>query len=215
MSFAKKHKKAIIAVSVVAAVIVLCVVGFVVYLYTLPLYKDIKYDRAIAIAKKEFKLEKVLWITDHPEILSSEPNDELYKKTSGSYNYGIVGIKDGEEIFIIVPSNPKSKKPFITTWGLDYSFAQIAEKFNECSAQYVADVPDDYYSLGHSSYIQLSCDEPTLDAFAKIYIGNEIDELYERLDINAVFEYRWKENGIRHDCMVTQEKGELKAYTSY
>ena len=149
----------------------------------------------MAIAKKEFKLDKVLWVAYNGERLSAEPYDELYDKISGRYNYGVVGEKDGEEVFIIVPSHPKKFKPFITTWALEYSFTEIVEKFNECGAQYVADVPKDYYAAGIGSYIDF-----------------ELDELQPITEL--VFKYRRDEGKMCYDYYVWIEDGELKSDVS-
>lgn len=190
-SFMKKHNISIIVVSVITTII-LAFVGFYVYSYVYSLNHDIKADRAVAIAKKEFKLDKVLWVAYHGERLSAESWDELYDKISGRYEYGIVGEKDGEEVYIIVPSHPKKYKPFITTWAPDYSFTEIVDKFNEMGAQYVADVPKDYYAAGIGSYIDF-----------------DLDELQPITEL--VFSYRRYDGNVYYDYYVWIEDGELKS----
>ena len=197
-SFAKEHKKAAIAISVIVAVVAALILGFGIFSLCSHIYSldhDIKYDRAMAIAKKEFKLDKILWITDNPLSLSTKSDDEFNVKNPGRYEYGIVGEMNGEEVFIIVQSDTKRNKPFIATWGLDYSFTEIVEKFNELGAQYVADVPKDYYAAGIDSYIK--------------YYPNENPS-----DARVVFTYSRKDGKMRYNYYVTIEDGELKTDVS-
>lgn len=170
---------------------------------------NMKYNDAIAIAKKEFGCEKILWIVDSAMLYKGEYEIIEYRS---NLIYYVVGEKDGEEIYITVLSNIKQEKPFVTTWNLDYSFTQIVEKFNEYGANYVADVPDDYYSLGHDKYIDLLYGID-LNGLASYYdVGGDDDVFYERLDVKVVFEYSWKIGETKHSCIITQENGELKVY---
>ncbi len=199
-------KKAVLSVPILICVVCL--------MLTSCASQDIKYNEAIAIAKQDFGCEKVLWIQSGALILETKPGDEIPVYSLRShYAFYVVGEKDGKEIYIVIPSNPNLDKPYTATWGLDYSFSQIVDKFNENGAQYVADVPGDYYSVKHSSYINLIVGSDTIRDFAEYYnVDGNYDSFYECLDIKAVFEYRWEKDGKEYRCMVTQENGELKSY---
>lgn len=208
LDFAKKHK---IITTLLLTPILLCTVCLMLVSCA---SQDIKYNEAIAIAKQDFGCEKILWIQSGALILETKPEEEIPVYSLRShYAYYIVGEKEGKEVYIVVPSNPDLDKPYTATWGLDYSFTQIVEKFNENEAQYVADVPDDYYSVNRDSYINLIVNRDTIRDFAEYYnVNDNYDSFYECLDVKLVFEYRWEVEGNEHRCMVAQENGELKAY---
>lgn len=204
-SFAKRYK---IILAAILAPIFICIVCLSLVSCT---PQDIKYDEAIRIAKKDFGCEKILWIEDNALILST--GEPTVVKMRSHYSFYVVGEKDGEEIYIVIPSTPELDEPYIATWALDYSFAQIVEKFNEYGAKYVADVPDDFYSTSFNDYIDLVVAEFMIKILADNYeVGADGDAFYERLDVKAAFYYRWQEDGFDHNCIVTQENGELKAY---
>lgn len=208
LDFAKKHK---IITTLLLTPILLCIVCLMLVSCA---SQDIKYNEAIAIAKQDFGCDKILWIQSGALILETKPGEKIpvYSLRS-NYAYYVVGEKDGEEMYIVVPSTPDLDKPYTTTWGLDYSFTQIVEKFNDFGAQYVANVPDDYYSLKHSNYINLIVNTDTIRDFAEYYnVDDNYDSFYECLDVKLVFEYRWEVEGNEYRCMVAQENGELKAY---
>ena len=210
--FIKRHK---IAVIVISSALLVCIVGFIVFIAILPRDNDIKYNEAVALARKQFGLDKVLWIDAHASVFSSDPNAELTPSNMRShYAYYVVGEKDGAEIYCVVPSNPLLEKPFLTTWNLDYTFSQIVEKFNEQGARYIADVPNDYYDREFSSYIRLLVGSDLNRGMIERYsIDGGYSAFYERLDVKAVFSYEWKDDdNITRRCIVAQENGELKAY---
>lgn len=203
MSFAKRIK---IAAAVVLTPILVCIGGLML---TACSPQDIKYDEAMSIAKKDFGCEKILWITDSV-ALTNDPWDTIKDKINRAhYSFYVVGEKDGKEVYIIIPS-PQIEDPFVTTWALDYSFKQVVDKFNENGAQYVADVPDNYYSR-QFSYIKLLEGEDQIKQLSNYYFDDS-DALYKRLDVKAFFEYEWEADGNRYSCIVTQENGELKTY---
>ena len=206
--FVKKHKAVAAAIF---APILICIVGFMLIACT---PQDIKADDAIAIAKKDFGCDKVLWIDTDALIFDHEPGSELTTQYTlrSHYAYYVVGEKDGKEIYIIIPSNPKQEKPYIATWNLDYSFTQIVEKFNEHGARYVADVPDDYYSVSVNSYISIHVGQRINGLATHYEVGIDDDAFYESLDVKVVFEYIWEEEGNIHSCIVIQESGQLKSY---
>ena len=208
LSFAKKHK---VVATLLLAPILFCIVCLMLISCA---SQDIKYNEAIAIAKQYFGCEKVLWIQSGALILETKPEEKIPVYSLRShYAYYVIGEKDGKEIYIVIPSSPELDKPYTATWGLDYTFTQIVEKFNDFGAQYVADVPDDYYSVNRGSYINLIVNSDTIRDFAEYYnVNDNYDSFYECLDVKAVFEYRWKVDGNEHRCMVAQENGELKAY---
>lgn len=201
-------KRLKIVAAVILTPILVCIVGLML---TACSPQDIKYDKAISIAKKDFGCEKILWIGSSATVLSGDSWDKIKDKIGGThYSFYVVGEKDGEEVYIIIPS-PQIKDPFITTWALGYSFKQVVEKFNENGAQYVIDVPDDYYSR-QFTYIDLRAGI-SLNGLAEYYdVGCDDEAFRERLDVEAVFEYIWEEDGNEYCCIVTQENGELKAY---
>ena len=169
--------------------------------------RDIKYYKAIAIAKKFFGFEKILWIGDRCVPYEGMP------QTMGAWHYlfYIVGKKDGEEVYLVIPS-PQTEEAFVPTWSLDYSFKQIVEEFNKLGANYVTDVPDDYYSKGHDSYIDIVVNENYINRLAEFYEVDEPETFYERLDVKAVFDYRRIENDVIHDYLVAQIDGKLVSY---
>lgn len=173
--------------------------------------RDLSYREAIEIAKKDFGCDKILWIQTNALVLETKP-DEIPSLRS-HYSYYIVGEKNGKEIDIVVPSNPDLEEAYISTWGLDHSFTQIVEKFNDFGAHYIADVPDDYDPAGRDRPIELFADRDTITHLAEYYNADG-ELLYDRLDLKAIFEYRWEADGVAHRCMVFQEGGELKAYES-
>lgn len=203
MNFVKRHRTAVI---LLLAPILFCIVCSMLVSC---IDNDIKYDKAISIAKKDFGCEKILWIDTGAEILCT--GVPTVSKWRSHYVYYVVGEKDGEEIYILIPSDPELEKPIVTSWSLDYSFAQVVEKINECGAQYVAEVPDDYYNV-KKDYIRL-CKGDEINRLAKYYdVGDSEDSFYERLDVKAVFYYQWEDGEYIRNCIVTQESGELKAY---
>ncbi|MCH5155348.1 MAG: hypothetical protein J1F69_01965 [Clostridiales bacterium] len=168
---------------------------------------DIKYDDAISIAKKKFGVEKLLWIGS-PAV----PSKEMPQKIGAwHYYYYVIGEKDGKEIYIVIPS-PQTEEAFVTTWSLDYTFKQIVEEFNKLGAGYVIDVPDDYYSKGHDSYIDIVVNENYINRLAEFYEVDEPETFYERLDVKAVFGYRRVDDEYIHDYMVAQIDGKLVSY---
>lgn len=208
LDFAKKHK---IITTLLLTPILLCTVCLMLVSCA---SQDIKYNEAIVIAKQDFGCEKILWIQSGALILETKSEEKIpvYSLRS-NYAYYVVGEKDGKETYIVVPSSPKLDKPYTAIWGLDYSFTEIVEKINDFDAQYIADVPDDYYSVNRGSYINLIVNRDTIRDFAEYYnVNDDYDSFYECLDVKAVFEYRWKVDGNEHRCMVAQENGELKAY---
>lgn len=206
--YSKKNK---LIATVMLAPMLFLIVCFMLVSCTLD--QDIKYDKAISIAKKDFGVEKILWIETGALILSVEPGDEKTpNKIRSNYAYYVVGEKDGEEIYIIVPSNPKQAEPYETTWSLDYTFKQIVEELNRLGAEYVIDVPDDYYSKSFDSYIDIEKGENYINSLAEFYEVDEPETFYERLDVKAVFDYRRIEDNIIHDYMVAQIAGELVSY---
>ncbi len=213
LDFVKRHKIAVIVVSFATIVLV---VGFIVLISLLPHDDELNRDDAIKLAIKEYGLDKVLWIDAHASVFSSDPNAELTPSNLRShYAYYIIGEKDGEEIYCVVPSNPLLEKPYLTTWNLKYTFSQIIDKFNEHGAGYVIDLSYNN-SVEYSSRISIYMDEKTINGYAQDYddiIVGENDNLYERLDIKVVFFYQWSNDDNKDfSCIVTQENGELKAY---
>lgn len=211
--FIKRHK---IAVIVISSALLVCIIGFIVFIAILPRDNDIKYNEAVALARKQFGLDKVLWIDTHAGVFSRDPNAELTPSNMRShYAYYVVGEKDGAEIYCVVPSNPLLEKPYLTTWNLKYTFSQIIDKFNEHGAGYVIDLSYNN-SVEYSSRISIYVDEKTINGYAQDYddiIVGENDNLYERLDIKVVFFYQWSNDDNKDfSCIVTQENGELKAY---
>lgn len=202
--------------TVILAPILICLVVISLTACIFPHEDEISYNQAIAIAKKDFGCDKILWINTNAAVLSGDPLDTLYEKLNrNKYEYYVVGEKDGEEIYIIVPDAPKRNKPFVTTWAFDYSFSQIVEKFNECGVQYVADVPDDYYSENLDSHIKVDGEKDLIKRRASYYIDDvdvDLEMFYESLDVKALFLYEWDVGENRQGCIVVQENGELKAY---
>ena len=198
-SYSKKHK-------LIATVILAPMLFLIVCLMLVACDPDIKYDEAIAIAKKDFGVEKVLWVAYTPALALSKDGPRVI----GAWHYAncIVGEKDGEEIFIVIPS-PQTEESFIATWNLDYTFKQIVEEFNKLGAEYIIDVPDDYYSKRHDSYIDIVVKENNVNRLAEFYEVDEPETFYERLDVKVVFTYRRLDDGIIHDYMVTQIDGKL------
>ena len=176
--------------------------------------RDIKYDDAVRIAKRNFKCDKVLWISSKSALILREgfgDGDSVYRMRS-HYAYYVVGEKEGMEVYIVIPSDPILEDPYTTTWGLNYTFTEIVERFNEHGAQYVADVPDDYYSQTFDKYISLRAGI-SLKGMASYYdVGGDDDEFFERLDTKAVFEYSWEEDGYIKSVIVAQENGKLTSY---
>ena len=211
LNYIKKHK---IVSTLLFIPTLLCIVCLM--LVSCGAGDNMKYNDAIAIAKTDFGCDKILWIDSYALMPSLDSyvlvqqKDESADKMRSPYAYYVVGEKAGEEIYIVIPSAAELEKSVITTWSLDYSFTQIVEKFNENGAQYIADVPDDYYSR-QGSYIKLWNDEERINELSKYYFEGS-DVLYERLDVKAFFEYKWEEDGYLHSCIVTQEDGELKSY---
>lgn len=205
MNFTGFAKKCRTAVAAVLAALFVCLSCFALVACTPN--KDIKYDKAIVIAKLQFGVQKVLWISD--DILDSrEP--QVYRLRC-HYAFYIVGEKDGKEIYVVVPSSPTVEKPFVTTWCLDYTFKQVVEEFNKLGANYVADVPDDYYSA-IGSYIKIVGVEDGIDRIANAYKIDEPETFYDRLDAKWVFSYRRTDDNIMHDYIVAQTNGELVSY---
>lgn len=208
MSFIGRAKKIKSAVTSVLAAVLLCVIGSAL---TACSPQDIKYDDAIAIAKKDFGCEKILWIDSGAEILSTGVPTE--NTSPAHYSFYVVGEKDGKEVYILIPSPPTVEKPHVSEWKFDYTFTQIVDKLNKCGARYVIQVPDDYYSAKRSSFAELLTGQK-LNGIAGYYeVGCSDDEFYERLDVKAAFQYVWIADGNINSCIITQESGQLKSYT--
>ena len=208
-SFIKRHKYAV-AVASVVIIILIAFITFIIVMAVLWSDGDVNRDKAISIARKEFGCEKVLWIchTNGSEFIDKASNRE--NVDFGKYAFCIVGQKEGEEIFIIIPAEYKRDKPYIATWPFDYSFTQIAEKFIELGAPYDGEKFDKYPSL-----ISLNDNEDMIKRESEYYCdvtGVSSDEFYARLDVKAIFSARWEIDYRSYNCIVAQENGELKAY---
>ncbi len=210
--FIKRHKFAV-AVASVVIIILIAFITFIVVMAVLWGNSDVKYDEAVVRAKREFGLDKVLWIDDSLAFVNEQDLESLDAKFYSKYAYFVIGEKENKEIYIMVSHNPK-EKPIIASWNLNYTFTQIVEKFNENGAEYVANVPNDYYDREFSSYIQLLVGSDLNRGMIERYsIDGGYSAFYERLDVKAVFSYEWKDDdNITRSCIVAQENGELKAY---
>lgn len=208
-SFIKRHKIAVIIVSVLI-IILIALTTFIIVVAVLWRDDDVRRDKAISIAEKEFGCERVLWIcytngSDFIDRASNRENVDL-----GKYAFCVVGQKAGEEIFIIIPADYKRDKPYIATWPFDYSFTQIAEKFIELGAPYDEEKFDKYPNM-----IELEDKEDMIKRKSEYYrdvTGVSSDVFYARLDIKALFSAQWERDNRSYSCIVTQENGELKAY---
>ncbi len=208
-SFIKRHKFAV-AVASVVIIILIAFITFIIVMAVLWSDGDVKRDKAISIARKEFGCEKVLWIchTNGSDFIDKASNRE--NVDFGKYAFCIVGQKEGEEIFIIIPAEYKRDKPYIATWPFDYSFTQIAEKFIELGAPYVEKEFEKYPNL-----IDFEDKEDMIKRESAYYYdvaGVSSDVFYSRLDVKAIFSARWESDNRIFNCIVTQENGELKAY---
>lgn len=206
-SWINRNTIIIIAIFSTLAAIMVAVGVILIFLYFLPHEDDINRIQAIAIAKKDFGCDKVLWVNSNAVALSNEPENKLNDLVNRSHwVYFVVGEKDGVETYILIPSEPNRINPFVTAWVFDYSFSQIVDKFNECGAQYVYDPTKDFDNMtaiaGSSLKKLTGYDDDGVDG----------ETFYERLDVKAVFHYYWYEDDILYNCIVTQESGELKAY---
>ncbi len=172
---------------------------------------DINTSEAIKIAEKDFGCEKILWIDTGALLLSQEPGSEpqVYEFRS-HYTYYVVGEKDGQEVYIIIPCSPEIEKPYLTTWCLDHTFSEVVDKFNENGANYIIAVPQkDVYR----NFIKFEAGPEYIKEYAEFYnVGCDGDEFYDRLDVKGVFTYQWSDGDAVRSCIVTQENGELKAY---
>ncbi len=207
--FIKRHKFAV-AVASVVIIILIAFITFIIVMAVLWSDGDVNRDKAISIARKEFGCEKVLWIchTNGSDFIDKASNRE--NVDFGKYAFCIVGQKEGEEIFIIIPAEYKRDKPYIATWPLDYSFTQIAEKFIELGAPYDEEKFEKYPNLIHFN------DKEDLIKMESSYYydvtGVSSDVFYSRLDVKAIFSARWESDNRIFNCIVAQENGELKAY---
>ncbi len=207
--FIKRHKFAV-AVASVVIIILIAFITFIVVMAVLWSDGDVNRDKAISIARKEFGCEKVLWIchTNGSDFIDKASNRE--NVDFGKYAFCIVGQKEGEEIFIIIPAEYKRDKPYIATWPFDYSFTQIAEKFIELGAPYVEKEFEKYPNL-----IDFEDKEDMIKRESEYYYdvtGVSSDVFYSRLDVKAIFSARWESDNRIFNCIVAQENGELKAY---
>ncbi len=196
----------------IAVTFVACFVGFIVLINFLPHDNDIKSNDAIAIAQYVYGYDKVYWLGANAEILGQDPESEPTPNTMRShYSYYVVGEKAGKEVYLIIPSDPSLEKPFETSWAFDHSFMEIVEKFNEHGANYVA---EETYG-NNKKRINLINYDSAKNAMPQSN-GNATGggTFYERLDVKAIFSYDWTADGYRHNCIVTQEGGELKSYES-
>ncbi|MCH5351825.1 MAG: hypothetical protein J1F39_07655 [Clostridiales bacterium] len=204
-------------IKIIKSVVFVCLASVFVLIFGFAFIacdRDIKYDDAVRIAKRDFKCDKVLWIASRSGLILREgfgDGDTVYRMRS-HYAYYVVGEKEGTEVYIVIPSDPILEDPYTTTWGLNYTFTEIVERFNEHGASYVADVPDDYYSQTFDKYISLRSGKGLKGMTSYYDVGGDDDEFYERLDTKAVFEYSWEEEGYYYSVIVAQEDGELTSY---
>lgn len=211
MSVSRYPKKIKLIATAILAPFFVCIACLMLVSCTLD--KDIKYDKAISIAKKDFGCEKILWIDTNALVLGVEPGSEnTPNRMRSHYTFYVVGEKDGEEIYLVIPSNPKLEKPYESTWCFDFTFKQIVDEFNELGAGYVIDVPDDFYSKSHDNYLDIVVREEYINLMAKNYEIDEPETFYERLDAKVVFSYRRVDNDIIYDYIVAQIDGELVSY---
>lgn len=196
----------------IAAIILLPVLILLVAFTLIACDNDLNYDEAIAIAKRDFGCEKVLWIDTYSGALNLNPGEEkMPVKMRSHYAYYIVGEKAGKEVYIMIPSDPTLEKAYATRWNLDYTFKQIVEKFNEHDANYKIEVPDDYYNVKRN-YIEFIGGEERISRLATYYDVENAETFYERLDVKTVFSYSWQDDESLHDCIVFQIDGELLSY---
>ncbi len=122
-------KKALIAIcSAVLAVLI----AFAVILAVLLSGGERSWDDARKIAKTQFGMQEIWAISGSSASVSTlVKEDEMPKSRSFLY---VLGTKDGQEKFIVVPS-AKDVKPFELAWPLNAFFSEIVGKWNELAGE--------------------------------------------------------------------------------
>lgn len=182
------------------------------------------YDYAIKIAKEKYGCTTILWVDSagfmnnltYYRIFKADgevmKGDFILPPEGGAY---LVGKNNSEtEIFLIVPPQKYVEggskdvyQPYRFEWPFNYSFTEISKFAEENSLQHAADDGTaTQYDKSFSVY----------DKEEKIKSGvalNDIDELYEELDVKFVFTFRLYPNKTDwFDYYVMQKGGELIMY---
>ena len=186
----KRRRNILLATLIPIGVIVGLVIAFFAVLI---INQEYRLDNASKLAKRKFHMDQVIWC----DFVND--NCKLY---SGPWNNLIVGIKKGEEIAVIVPLKiDKSRKPVKIDWMFDISLTEISERVTEVGIPSV--LADGYLTIcDYSRGIKESATE----------IGIDGDELLQRLDIGAIFEYIYEDDNGSYHCLITQENHEFKVY---
>ncbi len=228
--FANRHKGLMIFFIILGVAVLLFIVALILIINFTPRDMFIRESEAEKIAKREFGCERILWAVDTQITLgSSDPlgendyfggNDFLRKTCPNPYKeykeyyyfdpyvYFIVGEKNGEEIYLLIPADCDRYKPMVAKWPFVASFKEIVKMLHETGINYDVDDKDRWFGLYDR--------EEEIKREAKSYddVIEDAENLYDRLDVKALLTYSWKENDLDYLCWISQENGEIKIYKS-
>lgn len=156
---------------------------------------ELYWDDAYEIVKNEYGCDKVLWYdfaSNHTGLLPSGKN--LLSNNA----ICVIAEKDGEEVFLIIPSDPE-EPGFFADWKFDYSFTEIIARME---------------SLG------VIFDTTDIDGDGVLYRNIQVrdllqgDEGYNRCDFHVYFEYYYYDDDIGNTVTyyTMQENHELMVY---
>ena len=134
-----KKKKIIIVSSVILGPVVLFFLIILIMLFTLPLtnIKENKMDDAKRIAIEQFGMDEV-WV-----VYPGSSGSTITTQESANLPIYVLGVKNGEELFIIVPQL-KKYPAYEREWVFNTSFQDIVAKLNDFAGNTICS-PDDYH----------------------------------------------------------------------
>ena len=206
--FIVRHKFFVLFLCVAVGLMIWGICSCVSYVNSRPVEKS---DKALEIAKKEYGLEKTLWVG-----YGSGNEPYFLRNTDLEHAFYVIGINGGEEKFIAVPAHSSNIDPIELKWEFDHSFSEMISWLGEFGYKYSNGFPNN--SLPADNYggfgLQVLDSE---DIIKEANVPTALsDAFYDRLDVKVIFSFR---NIIAddyfYDYYLTQEDGRLKLYERF
>ncbi len=133
-----KMKKTLTIAMICAAIVICLIVATIcIWVYVvLPIGEKYRSDGAVELALDYYEFDEVLfvsWVSRLNNLIVDNKRlvDGVYSfyDEFSDYYYYVLGIKEGEEVAVLVP-RLRAEKHCKTDWIFDVSFCEISEKLN-------------------------------------------------------------------------------------
>lgn len=195
----KSYQKSIITVIVSVVLGLGAVIGVWIGIYFA--MSSFAYDRDYhinvkKIAKEEYGCDRIIWFFPCENDSAVLPDGVNIQSNEV---YCVAAEKDGEEVILFIPSNPKKEKGFFAQWKFDCTFTEIVEKMES-----VGIVMADFHDSDGVYDKMMLADNP-------IYIDEENNS--DKFDFPVYFQYECCRNGmVDLIYLVAQVNHEIKIY---